>query len=244
MSSYGSPMQIFAAAVVAVSLALVVGGLLKGHAAFSRRRDRAFLMVAVAGLVFQVVHSIEHSAQLGYWVLNPAEKPWLTPWAGAAAGGLKFFCAIVPGAKGGAIGVELLHLMGNTIFLGALWASMVCAFRFVPWASSRRLRNATIVQFFHVLEHVSLTASVWFFGKPFGLSTMFGFLDLTSSFAGTYRVWLHFTINLVATWMAVGAVMGLKRAYKKGPDPVESADSHQGTFERNMPVLSPVGTSA
>ncbi|MCB0974657.1 MAG: hypothetical protein KDB86_08885 [Actinobacteria bacterium] len=239
MSSYTSSTQIIAAAVVALSLALVVGGLLKGHAAFSRTRDRVFVMVAVAGLAFQVIHSIEHGAQLTYWMMHPAEKPWLTPWADAAAGGLKFFCSIVPGAKGGSIGVELLHLAGNTIFLGALWASMVCAFRFVPWASTRQLRNATIVQFAHVVEHVSLTVSVWVFGKPFGVSTMFGFLDLNTSFAGSYRVWLHFMINLVATWLAIRAVAGLRRAYRTGQQPVVESEEHHGPFDRGIPALTP-----
>lgn len=155
--------------------------------------------LAVSALAFQAVHLIEHVAQLGYWIGHPLEAPWLTPWAIegrevlAASGNL-------------ALGNELLHLVGNLIFLGGLLALVLYCRRREEEARSP-LRVAMVVQGIHVAEHVVLTATTAVWGEAAGLSTFFGLVS--GPVMTSYRVWFHFLINLVATWFAARAVMVL-----------------------------------
>lgn len=163
-------------------------------------RTRALLKyLAVGALAFQMVHLIEHVAQLGYWIAHPLEAPWLTPWAIEGRDAL---------AAGGnlALGNELLHLVGNLIFLGGLLALVLYSRRREQETPSP-LRIAMVVQGIHVAEHVVLTATSSVWGKAAGLSTFFGLVSgpVTTS----YRVWFHFLVNLVATWYAARAVMVL-----------------------------------
>jgi hypothetical protein len=160
---------------------------------------RAFKYVAVAALTFQGVHFVEHVAQLGYWFLNPAEAPWITPWALPARDALAV-TGEVP------LGNELLHLAGNLVFLGGLMALAIYWNRRGGEASPH-LRIALWVQGIHMGEHVALTASTIILGKAVGLSTLLGLISgpaMTS-----FRVWFHFLINLVATWYAGRAVLAL-----------------------------------
>jgi hypothetical protein len=145
------------------------------------------------------VHFVEHIAQLGYWFLNPAEAPWITPWALPVRDALAV-AGEVP------LGNELLHLAGNLVFLGGLMALAIYWNRRGGEASPH-LRTALWVQGIHMGEHVVLTASTIILGKAVGLST---FLGLISGPAMTsFRVWFHFLINLVATWYAGRAVLAL-----------------------------------
>lgn len=161
----------------------------------SWRRTAAY--VAVGALAFQAVHLIEHAAQLGYWFLHPDRAPWLTPWAAEGRDVL---------AVGGdpKLGSELLHLVGNLIFLaGLLGLAALLAGRPIP--GKRSLRLALLIQGLHTFEHVLLTTTTVFFGKAIGFTTAFGFatgVGLTS-----LRVWAHFAINLVATWFAARALV-------------------------------------
>lgn len=153
--------------------------------------------LAVSALAFQMVHLIEHVAQLGYWIARPLEAPWLTPWAIegrdvlAADGNL-------------ALGNELLHLVGNLIFLAGLVA-LVLHCRRRAQETPTPLRVAMVVQGIHVAEHVVLTGTTAVWGKAAGLSTFFGLVS--GPVMTSYRVWFHFLINLAATWFAVRAVM-------------------------------------
>lgn len=153
--------------------------------------------LAVGALAFQMVHLIEHVAQLGYWIARPLEAPWLTPWAVEGRDAL---------AAGGnlALGNELLHLVGNLIFLGGLLALVLYSRRREQETPSP-LRIAMVVQGIHVAEHVVLTVTTVVWGKAAGLSTFFGLVD--GPVMTSYRVWFHFLINLVATWFAARAVM-------------------------------------
>lgn len=165
----------------------------------SQRTFRVITAVALAGVAFQVVHFIEHIAQLGYWFLHPLQPPWLTPWAAVGRDAL---------AAGGntATGTELLHLIGNVIFLVGvigLCAALACKRRAL--ADHPPLRKAISWQGFHVVEHVALTATWLLFGKAIGVSTLFGLVG-SGPFLSSYRVWWHFTINLIATIYAVRAV--------------------------------------
>lgn len=152
-------------------------------------------------MAFQVVHLIEHAAQLGHWLGNPTEPPWLTPWAMAGRDAL---------AVGGtaAAGSEVLHLVGNLIFLVALLAMAAVA----PRAGSRShqdLDRAVYLQGFHVVEHLLLTISFLIWGRSLGVTTLFGVA--TGVFGSSLRVWAHFLLNLVATYYAGRAGWALYR---------------------------------
>ena len=65
------------------------------------------------------------------------------------------------------MGMEILHLIGNSIFLASLGCLYYCI-------RSRWNRWALYVEGFHLYEHLMLTATAYFLGKPVGLSTLFG----------------------------------------------------------------------
>lgn len=93
-----------------------------GHPAGGRRPGgprHLLLAVAAAGLGFQAVHSVEHLLQLGYWLAHPTSPAWLTPWAEAGRDGLAALTDRRP-----MTGMELLHLLGNAIFLAGLCATL------------------------------------------------------------------------------------------------------------------------
>ena len=160
--------------------------------------------IAVAALVFQVVHFVEHVAQLGYWMSHPAEAPWLTPWAIAGRD-----APIVDGTP--ASGNELLHLVGNLIFLAGLIALAALVWRMgrsskdIPY-----LKPALWLQGIHVIEHVLLTGTYLAAGKAIGFTTLFGLAQ--GPFGSGLRVWAHFLLNLVGTYFVVRAVLEMRRS--------------------------------
>jgi hypothetical protein len=167
----------------------------------SFRTPQAWAAVAVAGIGFQVFHFVEHVAQLTYWGIHPGHPPWLTPWAEVGRDALA-----LDGDP--ATGSELLHLVGNVIFLAALLA----LWRYVRGSGLGRVRAlhpALVLQGFHLGEHVLLTATWVLWGRALGLSTLFGALSGPS--LGTYRIWWHFLVNLAATVLAVAALLGTRR---------------------------------
>lgn len=170
------------------------------RASTTDRTTELLKYLAVGALAFQMVHLIEHVAQLGYWIAHPSEAPWLTPWAIEGRDAL---------AAGGnlALGNELLHLVGNLVFLGGLLALVFYCRRWELEAPSP-LRVAMVVQGIHVAEHFVLTATTAVWGKATGLSTFFGLVS--GPVMTSYRVWFHFLINMVATWFAARALMDLQ----------------------------------
>lgn len=153
---------------------------------------------AVGALVFQGAHLIEHVAQLAYWFSHPTQTPWLTPWAAEGRD------LLAVGGEG-AIGNELLHMVGNLIFLGGLFALVVLC-RKAGRTSDEfpHLRTAVLVQSLHVVEHVALTTTSLIYGRAVGASTFLGLVDgpvMTST-----RIWFHFLLNLVASWYAARAL--------------------------------------
>jgi len=166
------------------------------------RAPRLFAAGAIGGLVFQVIHLLEHMLQIAFWAAAPTEKPWLSSWADGTAGGLGYFCSLVAPNGAPSLGVEALHLTGNVIFLGAL-ASWQMARRTSGLDSLRPLTIAERIQIFHVVEHIALVATLLLVGRPLGLSTAFGFAGGISGVA--LRVWFHFGINAAATGFAIKA---------------------------------------
>lgn len=177
-------------------------GLVARPAGRSLRRPRNWsdLLRWIIGfaLAFQVFHFAEHGLQLGYWFIHPDAAPWLTPWAGAGRDVL----AVASDGQAGS-GNELLHLIGNGVFLvGLLLATRLDDSESI---SRRHLRLAIWVQGLHMVEHVALTATWFITGRSIGLTTGFGLLPPAGGVGGSVRVWSHFLINLVATVYAVKA---------------------------------------
>lgn len=165
----------------------------------SPRTIRLVAYVAVAGVTFQVLHFIEHIAQLGYWFMHPTAAPWLTPWAASGRDVL---------AAGGSpvTGTEWLHLLGNAIFFVALVAMwMLLGFRRLSLVKYGSLKKAIGWQGFHLAEHVALTATWLMFGTAVGVSTFFGLVG-GGALLSSYRVWFHFLLNLVVTLYAAKAL--------------------------------------
>ena len=88
------------------------------------------------------------------------------------------------------MGMEILHLIGNGIFL----ATIAGVFYFIP---SRWVRYAFYIEGAHMCEHIALTLSAYYLGKPIGLSTMFGQAPIWwgKDAAVGYRVSFHFLMN-------------------------------------------------
>ncbi len=191
--------------MVAVGITFVLG--LGGMAWvwFKRPEQRMPVMIVVAagGMLFQVVHALEHAAQSAVWTAHLDQPPWLTPWAAAGRDWL---------AHGGdiALGSELLHLVGNLVFLVGLVALAGIAGR----RGDRRPRALTAalwIQVLHVVEHAALTASAATLGTAVGVTTALGQLPPGPAL-WSLRVVAHFTINAVATVAAVWALHDMWQA--------------------------------
>ena len=179
----------------AVAMWAAVGGLWYANRGTGRPWVyRASLTVIVIGVIGQIGHLTEHVAQVGYWFQHPNSPAWMTPWGNALARGFGQVDTFKP-----TLGMEILHLTGNFIFLAGLAAVMVIT------QHARRTRTrfwgklGVWMQGFHGLEHLSLTLSVWFgASQAIGLSTWFGQLTPGPGLT-TYRIWWHFTANVIGS---------------------------------------------
>lgn len=165
--------------------------------------------VAALGLLFQVGHFAEHAIQFGVWVLGDLsnicgrDTPWMSPWVHAVvarAGQLLVPAADAPRQM--MLGMEVLHLIGNSIFLASLAALYYC----LP---SKWVRWAIYIETFHLYEHVMLTATACFLGKPIGMSTLFGGAGVIGDreFAVGCRVTWHFVMNFLPMPFAMIGLM-------------------------------------
>lgn len=188
--------------------------------------------VAGVGLAFQVGHFAEHAIQFGVWVIGDRsgmcgrDTPWMSPWVTELvrqAGRLLFPEANA--ARQMMLGMEVLHLIGNTIFL----TSLVCLYRCLP---SRWVRWAVYIEGFHLCEHLALTATAYYVGTPIGLSTMFGHAGSVGSreFAVGYRVTWHFLMNLLPMPFAMHALILWQRTAK--------AEHDRSTLRAGIPNLT------
>ena len=167
-----------------------------------RLRHRSVAAIALAFLAFQAFHLLEHLIQLVMWFLHPSAPPHMTPWALDGVDGIAAWFALLPGeATAMAGGMEGLHLVGNVFFL----LGIIALGRVTP-TPLPGVKTAFALQGIHVAEHVLLTTTLWLFGTPMGLSTLFG-VAYDYSWAGTMRVWFHFLINLGGTIPAATASM-------------------------------------
>lgn len=179
------------------------------------QRGAVLGVAAAGGLGFQLIHVLEHAVQAGAWVLAPTEPPFLTPWAVVGRDAL---------AVGGdaALGNELLHLLGNLVFLVGL-----VAFGRVAGSTTsppRALHVGLAVQGAHVAEHAALTITAAITGRALGVTTLFGLLD-AGPLLWSLRVVAHFALNAVATAAAVLAVTTVVRQWVRRSVPVGEGDA-------------------
>lgn len=167
------------------------------------------------GVIGQIGHFQEHVTQAAYWVANPYSPAWMTPWADSFARGMGQVDATKP-----ALGMEILHLTGNFIFLAGLVGIVQITRRATGHLKSRRWAKMGVwMQGIHGIEHIVLTASVALgASRAIGLSTWFGAIDPGPALV-TYRVWWHFVANLIGTAILAFSLYHLwkeKRAVKAG----------------------------
>jgi len=179
--------------------------------------------VVLVGVVGQIGHLAEHVAQVGHWVADPNAPGWMTPWGSGLARGFGRLETARP-----ALGMEILHLVGNMIFLAGPVGVMVLTCRAPGLRARRWARMGVLVQGLHGLEHLALTLSVWF-GAPraIGFSTWFGAMHPGPGL-WTYRVWWHFLANVVGS-AVFAAALWFARADRKV---IEDSFAHQGSAPR------------
>ncbi|MEV5017640.1 DUF6008 family protein [Streptomyces sp. NPDC053780] len=182
--------------------------------------------VAVIGLgvIGQIGHFQEHVAQAGYWVANPYAPAWMTPWANGLARGMGQVDPTKP-----SLGMEILHLTGNFIFLAGLVGIVQITRRATGHLKTRRWAKMGVwMQGIHGIEHIVLTASVALgASNAIGLSTWFGAIDPGPALV-TYRVWWHFVANLIGTAILAIALYHLskeKRAVRAGYEEGQGGNS-------------------
>jgi Family of unknown function (DUF6008) len=167
---------------------------------------RASATVIAIGVIGQIGHLTEHVAQVGYWFQHPNSPAWMTPWGNALARGFGQIDTAKP-----TLGMEILHLTGNFIFLAGLAAVMVITRRARHTRTRSWAKMGVWMQGIHGLEHLSLTLSVAFGAKQaIGLSTWFGQLTPGPGLV-TYRVWWHFIANVIGSFIFGVALHHLRR---------------------------------
>lgn len=171
--------------------------------------DVVLVSLAALLLLTQAVHAAEHVVQFGYWISHPLEQPFLTPLAVAGRD------ALAPTAGGSpAGGAELLHLLGNLLFLAGL-GLLTGHLRHVRRRRPTALTAAIGAQGIHVAEHLVLTTTWALTGTAVGASTLFGAVE--GSTASGLRVILHLALNIVPTALTAVALWQLWRHGRRRP---------------------------
>jgi hypothetical protein len=112
------------------------------------------------------------------------------------------------------LGLEVLHLIANGIFLATLGLLYYLT-------GNKWVRWGLYIETFHLYEHIMLTSTAFFIGKPIGLSTLFGGAGLGSKdFAVGVRVTWHFFMNLLPMPFAMIGLMEHWDEHKPVPAPV------------------------
>ncbi len=146
------------------------------------------------GIIGQLGHVQEHFAQVGYWLAHPNDKAWMTPLGTGLANG---FGQVAPDKP--SLGMEILHMIGNFIFLAGLVGIVLITRRAMDTKARKWGRMGVLMQGVHGVEHLVLTLSVALgASQAIGLSTWFGLLDPGPGL-WTYRIWWHFLANVVGS---------------------------------------------
>jgi hypothetical protein len=165
------------------------------------------------GLAFQVGHFAEHAVQFGVWLSGTYQfvidnfcgrdtpfMSWPVTEMVRLMGAALFPDAPLPRQM--MMGVEVLHLIGNSLFL----ATIAGVYYLLP---VKLVRYAFYIEGGHLLEHLALTVSAYYVGKPIGISTLFGqAVPLWGrEVAVGYRVSWHFVMNLLPMPFVMMAMM-------------------------------------
>ncbi len=166
------------------------------------------VVATIGALVFQFGHLVEHTLQMAMWMVHPRRGPWMSPiaqelslWFGGVGQADSAEMSLSM-----ARGMELLHLIGNSIFLAGATGVVVL----VGGPARRWAALGWWFQALHTLEHVALTATMLAGGRAIGVSNWFGRLDGTT--LTTQRVWWHGLVNLFATALVARAVVLARRS--------------------------------
>ena len=156
-------------------------------------------VVATLALTFQIGHFFEHFAQFAIWVLGDYSEicgrntPWMSAWATNMVDMIGAFLAPgAPRARQSMLGLETLHTIGNSIFLVGIGTCYALT-------RAKYVRYALVIEGLHLCEHILLTGTGFYVGRPMGVSTLFGeALNLLPSkeWVVGYRVSWHFVMNL------------------------------------------------
>lgn len=198
-------------AILLLGWALAMWGAVAVLAIANRRKVRPWVFQGAAGvigigLVGQVGHLQEHVAQAAYWIDHPNSKPWMTPWGTGLAKGFGQVDTSKP-----SLGMEILHLTGNFIFLAGLAGVVLITARAQQTRARKWGKMGVWMQGIHGLEHVALTLSIALgANRAIGLSTWFGALP-NGPGLWTYRIWWHTFANLVGSVIFGMAVYHLWR---------------------------------
>lgn len=174
-----------------------------GHARVQHLGAVILLVICGAAFAFQVLHMAEHVVQLVKW----SERPTIpAPMSGLAMSASAWLAVTVTNGYRGT-SMEVLHLIGNLVFLTGAVAGLVglSAPRRSP-AARRTLRLLVLVQGLHVAEHLVLVTTLMRTGVADGVTTAFGLLTPGTPSAIAARVLLHFVLNVAVTVIATIAV--------------------------------------
>ena len=175
----------------------------------NRRKVRPWVFQGAAGVIgIGVVGQIgdlqEHVAQAAYWIAHPNSKPWMTPWGTSLARGYGQIDASKP-----SLGMEILHLVGNFIFLAGIVGVVLITARARQTPARKWGKMGAWMQGIHGVEHAVLTLSVALgASRAIGLSTWFG-ASPNGPGLWTYRLWWHAVANLVGSVIFAVAVYHL-----------------------------------
>jgi hypothetical protein len=190
---------------------------LGNHSAAQNLRLALWTITAL-GLLFQVGHFFEHAFQWVVWLLGDLSEICGrdTPWVSGSVRHLieQVGLLLAPTAdaqRQWMLGMEVLHLIGNGIFLVSLGL-------FYYLTGNRWVRWGLYIETFHLYEHIMLTSTALFIGKPIGLSTLFGGVALGGKeFAVGVRVTWHFFMNLLPMPFAMVGLMEYWDEHKPAP---------------------------
>jgi hypothetical protein len=153
----------------------------------------AYIFVA-AGALFQIFHTVEHIIQMYRWGISPYSPPYMSPVAKTAAKQLESSFANTFNITGiPNIGMELLHLVGNSIFLTG---GIVLFYSPIFKKIKSYALYPVLFEGLHLAEHISLTFFAASKKSAWGSSTLFNLLSgpqLT-----THRIVWHFIMNVLA----------------------------------------------
>jgi hypothetical protein len=193
------------------------------------------------GIVGQIGHLQEHVAQAAYWIAHPNAKPWMTPWGDSLARGFGQINTSKP-----SLGTEILHLVGNFIFLAGIVGIALITARARQTRAHKWGKMGVWMQGIHGVEHAVLTLSVALgASRAIGLSTWFGALSVGPGL-WTYRIWWHTIANLIGSVIFAMAVYHLwqERETVRATFQAANTDIEAVKEPVRVPVTRPVADPA